>query len=505
MIVSSLHGRESIVLGNTRPHEWLLGLFPLLTGLLATLFESRDALRVLLVLNLCGNLCLLLTSARSALRTHKIGWLLLLFSYTAIFYVEGVSLAFGTPSFAGSPETGINQYSNTAIQRGLLCLGIFQATFILSWSLPAPVFKSLARRRLLTPRLIIYPLCLCGYIPLIAIRGLDFNALFHELLNSRTVRLSGDYSEAGWLQYTSALAFYPSALLLAKFFCGKGARRWADLAAGVIGSVPCLASGSRHMLLFVLGPAALVWLYAKVRRFTFRTFLAVVALMIIALLILQVQYAVRYKGWDAVATVGADDLGLARSSSMFETLLFATSMVPEIHRYYLEPMTPFFITHWIPRKLWPGKPESRSYVGISQAWTGTPDLTRYNVPPSIVGQYYINWSYAGVLVIGWWMGLLTKVLDLHTFEARKVGSLSMLVLGGSGYILLVNFLRIYHPFYSVYFVWMVLTACATAALGGLLSGGRRRRAVGGDRSSSPAFEARGAPSSSRCAARQWTQ
>src|ERR1017187_3993480 len=166
MIVSSLHGRESIVLGNTRPHEWLLGLFPLLTGLLATLCESRDALRVLLVLNLCGNLCLLLGSARSVLRTHKIGWLLLLFSYTAMFYVEGVSLAFGTPSFAGSPETGINQYSNTAIQRGLLCLGIFQAAFILSWSEPAPVFKSFARRRLLTPRAVLYPLCLCGYIPL---------------------------------------------------------------------------------------------------------------------------------------------------------------------------------------------------------------------------------------------------------------------------------------------------------------------------------------------------
>jgi oligosaccharide repeat unit polymerase len=470
----------STALAAYRPYEWALGLFPLLTGLLATLCESHDAMRILLVLNLCGNVCLLLTSARSILRTHRIGWLILLSAYTAMFYFEGVLLAFGTPSFAGSPATRIGQYSNEAIRRGLLCLGIFQAAFILSWSGPAPVFRSLARRRLLTPRAVLYPLCLCGYIPLIAIRGLDLNALFRELLNARTVRFSGDYSEAGWLQYTSALAFYPSACLLAKCFCGKGARRWADLGMGVIGSVPCLASGSRHMLLFVLGPVALVWFYAKVRRFRFRTVLGGVALIIIVLLILQLQYAVRYKGWDAVADVGAADFGLGRASTMFETLLFATSMVPEVHRFYMEPMTPFFITHWIPRKLWPGKPESRSYVGISQAWTGTPDLTRYNVPPSIVGQYYINWSYAGVLVIGCWMGLLTKVLDLHTLEARKGRSLSMLVLCGSGYILLVNLLRIYHPFYSVYFVWMVLTACLCSALGRFLGlGVKLRQIVGG--------------------------
>ena len=446
------------------PHEVVLGLFPLLAGLVGMMCDSRDVLRLLLVLNLCGNICMLLGAGRSVLQSHRMGWFLVLCSYTVMFYVEGVALAFGDPSFGGSRETKIYQYSVTSIQRALLCLGIFQAAFFLAWWGPAPVFKSMARKRLLSPRSVLYPMCLCGYVPLIAVRGLDLGALSQELLNSRTVRFSGGYSDAGLLQHISALSFYPSALLLAKGVCGKGTGRWTDLAAGIIGVIPFLALGSRHMLLCVLGPVALVWFYAKIRQFKFQTFVAVIALMISGFLLLQLQYAVRYKGWNAIASVKGRDLDVGKVSQMFESLLFATNMVPEVHRYYMEPMTPLFITYWIPRRLWPNKYESRSYAGFSEAMTGSADVAKVNSPPSIVGQYYINWSYVGVLAIGWWIGLLTKWLDLQTFEVRKGGNLPLLVLCGSGYMFLVNVLRIYHPFYLAYVVWMVLVAIVSSKL-----------------------------------------
>ncbi len=351
------------------------------------------------------------------------------------------------------------QFSETAVHRALLCLGIFQTAFIAGSAARTPTFARLRRIPLSAPRVLLYPLSLCGFAPLVAAYGLNFHAITEDILSSRTHHLSLDFSQVGWAAHMPCIALFPTSFLLVHAFSGKGFCKWCDLTMGILASIPYLASGNRHQLVFIAMPVVLVWFYRDPRWLSPRRLWAAAGVGCLLISLFQVQLAVRSRGWDSITEINRRDMAWTRPSSMFESLVFTTSLVPEVYGYFKEPMTPFFVTHFVPRTLWPNKPNPVSYLTISQAWTGTAELNVSNVPASIVGQYYSNWSYAGVLGIGLWMGILCRLVDRH-FElidaAKKRTGLKLLC--GAAYALLINSLRLYHPFYFAYFVFILVTA-----------------------------------------------
>lgn len=442
------------------------------------MIDSYVGLGILILTDLVVNVILIIRAIPLAVRRHRIGAVSVLTAFTVMFLVEGLSMSCDSPPFSVSTLTRASgsQFGPLSIQRALLCIGLFQAAFMLGNSLRVPVFRRVLRARLATPRRFLYPLSLIGFAPLVSIYGVAASPILQEILSSRTRRPNADLSEAGWTAYVSSIALYPVAVLVANGMRGRGLLRWCDLLVGLFGAVPFLAYGSRHQLIFVGIPAVLVWFYDKVRRINFRTLAASGLAAVLLLVVLQTQLAVRYKGWTSIGDIDAGNQEWFRPSAMFETLLFTTSLVPEVYDYFKEPMTPFFVTYFVPRRWWPAKPESRSYVTMSEAWTGTANINAYNVPPSVIGQYYSNWSYIGVLMIGLWIGMLCKGVDRHAELKRVEGRLAFTVLCGGAYALLINFLRLYYPFYLMYFMYMVATAILVSKLDTLLPVQRRKRA-----------------------------
>jgi oligosaccharide repeat unit polymerase len=75
----------------------------------------------------------------------------------------------------------------------------------------------------------------------------------------------------------------------------------------------------------------------------------------------------------------------------------------------------FFVSNLVPRVLWEGKPKSEIMWYYSLHRWGIDIWEKGgNALPSIVGQYFIAWGYAGVVWIGALLGFVTRVLSGQT-------------------------------------------------------------------------------------------
>jgi hypothetical protein len=92
--------------------------------------------------------------------------------------------------------------------------------------------------------------------------------------------------------------------------------------------------------------------------------------------------------------------------------VFAADLVPGQHDYFREPILLDFVVAPIPRGLWPSKPKPQmiQYYG-QQRWNVNIYESSGNVLPGIIGQFYMNWGWAGVLLIGLGIGFLAAAVD----------------------------------------------------------------------------------------------
>jgi hypothetical protein len=179
------------------------------------------------------------------------------------------------------------------------------------------------------------------------------------------------------------------------------------------------------------------------------------------LMLFQAQIAVRRVGWNHFFEMKSDTFLALKPTLQFDSLLFAIYLVPRHHPYFMEPMTPYFFTHWIPRSLWPNKPISKAFEYYNATWTRGAKLKVFNVTPSIMGEYHLSWGVFGVPMIGFWIGFLLYLSDEYMLRTNVTTPCLAAVSIGMVYAFLLASLRDYAP---VYFVHVALGAVAMCFL-----------------------------------------
>jgi hypothetical protein len=246
------------------------------------------------------------------------------------------------------------------------------------------------------------------------------------------------------------VGLYGAAVSFVKGYLTRGRARYAWYCVALTAIAPIVMRGTRHPLLFALMPLILV-LWTKLRESQARA--QVLRWLIGAVLLaglLQVQLAVRASGWDALRYVNIDAVTEPNATGQFHALLFAEYLVPDHHEYFMEAVEPFFLFHWMPRKLWPGKPTMQSWEYYNTLATN--NSRNWNVTPSVIGQYFMNWGIAGVVAIGCWLGSLTSLTDRLFRTLNTSRQQAMVGFIGMVYAFIIASFRFYAPFYAAYVV-----------------------------------------------------
>jgi len=173
--------------------------------------------------------------------------------------------------------------------------------------------------------------------------------------------------------------------------------------------------------------------------------------------ILVLQFGLRSTGWTALGSVTVDPVSTVNMTGMFSALLFALYLVPATRGHFFEVPESYFLVHWIPRSYWAGKPAMVSWEYYNAAWTQD---APFNVTPSVIGQYHLNFGFAGIVYIGLLLGLLTSVIDRLLLAARPDRQIVLITFCGLAYAFVASSFRYYAPLYFAYlafgFVGMLL-------------------------------------------------
>jgi hypothetical protein len=437
--------------------QWALTVSSLALAALGFFFGSHEEL-TLLAWALTGlNALLLILVAREALRVRVVGKLFLVASTLLFFWIEAVEMALQNPPFpapAGLPMIW-GRFSGDLVSLAYLYVTLFQCMLFAGYSVRLrlrPLYSWVASRVDSQSELSwlgAYLLAACAFVPLLLAHRFDVWAAVQALLAAR----SGDAPEAqdvGLLQNLYFLGLYGAAFLLAQAFVFSGRLRIAAGVVGALAAAPFVMGGTRHLWLFIAFPL-LVLSFARFRGKVNLLYMIRVGVAVgLVLLVAQLQFAFRDVGWLQTDEKPAERLSEVSTTGQFTALLFAEFLVPEEHDHFLEPAEPYFLIHWIPRAFWPDKPVMRSWTYYNDAYT---QGQAFNVTPSVIGQFHMNWGIFGVLFIGVWLGLLTGLADraLLVVDVDRQRALGVAI--GMFYAFIVSSFRFYSPIYFTYFVF----------------------------------------------------
>lgn len=437
--------------------EWWLVCCVVVLGIASAFSASYDYLVGVLWLILPLNAALLTIAVRDAVQERYVGKALLVGSTFVFFWLDAAVLASAKIPFSpNSVAIGAAQFSEATVGRSYFHIALFELTLFLgySWS---PSIRGLlkwtgSRIDARAARSTICPCAMAAVIllPLLLQSRFDPSALLSSLLKSRSQGGTAIGYEAN--SYISNMLYYigmyGTALLYVRIAVSTR-YRWRCAALAAICTVPVVLTGARHLVLYILLPVLAVTA-ARPRQVSggrpyVRLFVLALGLIVIA----QVQLILRPVGFDKLSAVAPSRLLQTDISGQFSALLLAEHLVPSAHDYFLEPVEPYFVTHFVPRGLWSTKPEMRTQRFYDDSYTQGVKGTNYT--PTAVGQYYMNWGFLGVAAIGCWLGFLGKTAD--RLFARICPSKQMAIATGLGmfYAFLVSSFRIYAPYYFAFF------------------------------------------------------
>jgi oligosaccharide repeat unit polymerase len=391
-------------------------------------------------------------------QTRSFGKLLLSLSTMVFFWLEALHESRSEQPFL-IPNTALavdSHFDIALVQQGLVFIALFQLTLFAGYSL-RPQLRSIihwAQGRVDKPRSQMLPIVLffaaCAVFPLLLSFGGNLGEVGETLLAGRS-RTGPAAEDIGYIQYLYYLGLFGSALLLAKGALSKEKNRRFYLLLGILSALPfVMVSGSRHLWLYIALPTVVI----SIRLFGGGTnpgrFLRISVLALVVLLVVQLQFALRQHGWTKTSYVSTQQIFQTGTTGQFTALLYAEYLVPEFHGYFREPAEPYFVTHFIPRAIWPEKKFMQSWTYYNASYT---QGLKFNVTPSVIGQFYINWGVAGVAFIGVWLGFLTYLADriLSALNIRRQWAMAAAV--GMLYAFVCSSFRIYYPIYFVYFAF----------------------------------------------------
>lgn len=442
--------------------EWCFALMQLLIAALSFLFSNYGALRIIITCLTMLAVVQLIASLKHILTSRVFGLPILNASSIFFFWIEAQYLAFSNPPFAivGPPiPTGV--YSPDLIEAGIFYVTLFQVAMLAGYSF-RPRLRALGGwiagrvdSQSGFSTLAAYLLAACAVVPLLATYGFSLSAASNALLN---LRKSGrpDWEDLGLLQYARMFGVYAAAYFLARVCVQRQFKNVWVLLVTAVTITPFVLTGTRHLALYAFIPALVLLVKNRSQgKLHLGHLSAWTTAALVLFVVLQLQMQLRQRGVTDVTAVKASDVANLNVTYQFSSLLFARYLVPTFHPYFKEVPEPYFVIYWVPRSFWPDKPFMKSWEVFDA------DYTRgghFNVTPSIVGQFYLNWGIFGVIRAGLMMGFFAYIADHLLMRIDTKRQLATSVMVGMFYAFIISIFRFYAPMYFGYFVFGIVGA-----------------------------------------------
>jgi oligosaccharide repeat unit polymerase len=394
------------------------------------------------------------------MRSGLLGQAAMLCAFWVLFYVEAIGCALAAPAFAlphGFPGAG-GQFDAETVHRALLHLCLFQLMLLVGYASARGLYVLARRLRFRIDAVEGFrPLqvFLAAFIVLAlgSVYHWDWTSLSRAVLGSYRVRMGQDaylLSEPTFLTYLLPVGLYGIAVLFVSALDTRGFERFVAGAFAAAGTIFVLLLSTRHYLLVILVPVGAAILRRSYRRLTARKLFLWGFAALSALYLFQAQVAVRGSGWESLGTLSPRQILSADLGSQFQAMLFAESLVPREHDFFKEPTPLQFVTFWVPRRFWPGKPADDAWTFFDERLTN--GSTTYNVTPTAIGQFYMGFGIVGVGAIGCFLGMLCRFTDDLIASLRLKVQNAPFVFLATLYVLIINSLRYFAPFYLWYSV-----------------------------------------------------
>jgi hypothetical protein len=440
--------------------QWILVSVPVVLASLAYEVTSYHALALIAELLTVLSLALLILVAKEALQTRTIGKLCLVGGAFFFYWLEALVLAVQENPFSipeGFPITA-TQFDQELIRQALVYITVFQLLLLVGYSIRPRLekavgfFASRVDSLSFDKWLIGILLFLCATVPLLIFYDFDADKIASALLASRS---STDFEtpEPGLAQHLALFGIYGAALFFVYALKTSTWVRFWWLLLGAIVAIPFITGGTRHLWLYISLPSVLIVLRGFKGQLDGRRAMGFAAAALIVLVVAQVQFAYRSVGWRAVGNAPPEELSQINTTGQFTALLFAEYLVPNEHAYFMEPAETFFLIHWIPRQVWPNKPIMESWTFYNESYV---QGANYNVTPSVIGQFHLNWGLPGVIFIGAWLGFLTCLADRVLLSLNSDRQRAMFVVAGMFYAFIISSFRFYSPIYFSFFLFGLL-------------------------------------------------
>jgi hypothetical protein len=440
--------------------QWILVLVPV--GIAIATYEVTSYSVLALSVELLGvlNLALLVIVARESLQTRTIGKSCLVAGTFLFYWVEAIALALQRNPFGVAEGFPINatQFDQELISQAVVYVTLFQLLLFVGYSIRPRLGRVvnffIARVDSLSfDRWIIgFLLALCAVLPLLIYYEFDYDKIVAALLASRSGS-NFDTPEPGLSQHLALFGLFGASLFFVYALKTNTWRRLWWLVLGVMAALPFVSGGTRHLWLYISLPSFLMVLRGFKGKMEGSRLVGLVLTAIVVIVVAQAQFAYRTVGWGEIGTGTPEAFATINNTGQFSALLFARHLVPNEHPYFNEFMEPYFIIHWVPRQVWPDKPIMESWAYYNESYV---EGGAYNVTPSVIGQYHLNWGLPGVIFIGAWLGFLTFVADRVLLSLNPDRQRAMFVVVGMFYAFIISSFRFYSPIYFSYFLFGLL-------------------------------------------------
>lgn len=440
--------------------QWALAVFALLVAISSYLVHTYDGLVMLTPVLVLASLSLAVQMAAEMIVTRLPGKFILLASTFFYFWIGAIDIArqdvpFSVPSGLPFPA---RQFDIEFIQLAFVYIALFQIALLIGYSIQPHVPRlirvasSRFDSRSHNAHALRYVLAACALVPILLSYNLDIWTTIQVLIASRG-ETSSEAKDIGLVHFLLFFGMFGAALFLVEAVVLRSIGKIRDLFIGIITVLPFILSGTRHLWLFISFPACML-LFRRLRgKLTITRVLRWAVVVFVIILVMQFQYVLRTTGWEDVRAVSSQDLTQAEVTGQFTALLYAEYLVPGTHEYFMEPAETYFIIHWIPRKFWPDKPimQSWSYYNDSYTQGGA-----FNVTPSVIGQFHLNWGIYGVIFIGIWLGILASIADRMLLNINLEKQHAMAVVIGMFYTFIISSFRFYSPIYFAYLLFAII-------------------------------------------------
>jgi oligosaccharide repeat unit polymerase len=259
--------------------------------------------------------------------------------------------------------------------------------------------------------------------------------------------------EAGFKNYLPIASIACAGFAMARLITGSSTSALLSIAAVLAGGIIAILSGTRFKVLYFLMPALICAMIGVRDPGLRQRSLVYLGILVAAILFVTAfQFQNRYGSGSVETSKFSGVVGAAH----YTPLVFSIALMRDTSPFY-QPMSILFITDFVPRSIWPGKPNHEYFDFFNQL-----AIFGGNVTPSVLGQYYMNWGLAGGVISGLIFGIWARVIDLLYCRFRISENYLFLIL--SAFVCAFIFLSFRH--YAANYFTYVLVATIFFFAGG---------------------------------------